>query len=426
MADGSPPGDADHTIAANVALGVFKRSVGGGKSMRELENIMAKIPGRRAAMRMIGMASLGATLASGESLTGRPERVVYVGTYTSAGSRGIYRLRFNPETGGLSDDGLAAEAVNPSYLAVDPAAGHLFAVNEVATLNEQPGGGLSAFSISRRTGQLTPLNQVSSGGAAPCYISIDPTGRYVMAANYSGGNLIVVPVDSKGRLGKASDREQHIGTGGNPQRQSGPRAHCIRFTPDRRHIVAVDLGIDRVIIYRWDSKRGQLLPNEPAEFRTRSGAGPRHIDFHPNGRFAAIINELDSTVVSCRWDGVRGELTEIHSVSTLPAGFSATNYCADIHFHPGGQFVYGSNRGHDSLAIWRVDAETGQLSLVGHESTGGRNPRNFVIDPTGKWLLAANQGSDSIVVFQIDLSSGRLTRTNGSLRVSMPVCLKFG
>lgn len=390
---------------------------------------MVRIPGRRELVRMIGFASLGATLVGegrGEGSQSRSgERLIYVGTYTSAGSRGIHLLRFNPETGGLVNAGLVAESVNPSYLALAPGGSRLYAVNEVATLDGQPGGGLTAFAISPSTGQLRRLNQVSSGGAAPCYVTVDPAGKHVLAANYSGGNLIVVPVSADGTLGVASDRVQHTGTGGNPQRQSGPRAHCVVFTPDRRHVAAVDLGIDKVIIYRWDPGTGRLVPHPRGEFRTRPGAGPRHIEFHPNGRFAAVINELDSTLLSCSWDGVKGELKEVQAVTTLPTGFAATNYCADLHFHPGGRFVYGSNRGHDSLAIWRFDPQTGQLTLVGHESTGGRNPRNFVIDPSGRWLLVANQGSDSIIVFRIDPLTGKLSRTGEPVTISMPVCLKF-
>ena len=380
-------------------------------------------------VRLIGLASLGATFIDKWAVEGSQERsgerLIYVGTYTNSGSRGIHLLRFNSATGRLVNLGLAAESVNPSYLAIAPGGDRLFAVNEVATLDGQPGGGLTAFAISASTGLLTRINQTSSGGAAPCYVTVDPAGRHLLGANYSGGNLIVVPVGGDGRLGVASDRVQHTGTGGNPQRQPGPRAHCVVFTPDRRHVVAVDLGIDKVLIYRWDAERGRLLPGTPGEFRVRAGAGPRHIDFHPNGRFAAVINELDSSLVSCAWDGVKGALTEVQTVPTLPTGFTGTNYCADVHFHPGGRFVYGSNRGHDSLAIWQIDPKTGRLSQVGHEPTGGRNPRNFVIDPTGRWLLAANQGSDSIVLFRIDPATGRLTRTGEPINISAPVCLKF-
>lgn len=388
---------------------------------------MASIPGRREMVRVIGLASLGATFASGEAVKGgrSGEQMIYVGTYTNSGSRGIHLLRFNPETGRIVNAGLAAEVVNPSYLAIAPGGGRLLAVNEVATLDGQPGGGLTSFAISPQTGLLTRINQINSGGAAPCYVTVDPDGEYVLAANYSGGNLIVAPVGRDGRLGAASDRVQHSGTGGNPQRQSGPRAHCVVFAPDRRHVVAVDLGIDKVLIYRWDARRGRLLSSTPGELRTRPGAGPRHIDFHPNGRFAAVINELDSTLISCAWDGAKGVLTEIQTVPTLPAGFAGVNYCADVHFHPGGRFVYGSNRGHDSLAIWQIDPKTGRLNQVGHEATGGRNPRNFVIDPTGRWLLAANQGSDSIILFRIDPSTGRLTRTGEPVSIPTPVCLKF-
>lgn len=390
---------------------------------------MTERPARRDLMKGLGLASLGAALSPHFDIEGQAEkgveRSIYVGTYTSATSRGIHLLRFDPITGSIKVVGLAAEVVNPSYLAIAPGGRHLCAVNEVGTLNGQPVGGLTTFAISPQDGLLRQINQVSSGGASPCYVSLDPAGRHVLAANYSGGNLIVVPIGKDGVLGQTSHLVQHQGSGGNPQRQAGPRAHCVIFSPQRRHVLAVDLGIDRVMIYRWDGPQGKLIPNSPAEFRTRPGAGPRHIDFHPNGRLAAVINELDSTLISCSWDGAKGELKEIQTVPTLPAGFSGTNYCADLHFHPNGRFVYGSNRGHDSIGIWRVDARTGSLELVGHESTGGRNPRNFVIDPSGRWLLAANQASDSIILFRIDQKTGRLTRTGQPVTISMPVCLKF-
>jgi 6-phosphogluconolactonase len=389
---------------------------------------MKKGSARRELMKGLGLASLGLAISPRPGVEGRVEKgsehSIYVGTYTSAGSRGIHLLRFDPVTGRLRLEGLAAEAVNPSYLAIAPGGRHLCAVNEVGTLNGQPVGGLSTFAVSSRDGKLRQINQVGSGGASPCYVTFDPVGRHILAANYSGGNLIVVPMGRDGLLGEASHLVQHQGSGGNPQRQAGPRAHCVVFTPERRHVVAVDLGIDKVMIYRWEARQGRLVPNSPGEFRTRPGAGPRHIDFHPQGRLAAVINELDSTLISCAWDGAKGELKEIQTVSTLPAAFAGTN-CADVHFHPSGRFVYGSNRGHDSIAIWRIDARTGRLELVGHESTGGRNPRNFVIDPTGRWLLAANQASDSIIVFRIDQTTGALTRTGDPVTISMPVCLKF-
>lgn len=390
---------------------------------------MSKRSVRREIMKSLGLASLGAAITPGLRFAGQAEksteRSIYVGTYTSAGSRGIHLLRFDTLTGKLKLVGLAAESVNPSYLAIAPGGNYLCAVNEVGTFNGQPVGGLTSFAISPQDGLLRQINQVSSGGASPCYVTIDPDSRHVLAANYSAGNLIVVPFGKDGVLGAARELKQHRGSGGNPQRQSGPRAHCVVFSPQRRHVVAVDLGIDKVMIYRWDSKQGRLDPNNPSEFLTAPGAGPRHIDFHHQGRFACIINELDSTITSCAWEGSLGALREIQTISTLPAGFTGTNYCADVHFHPSGRFVYGSNRGHDTIVIWRFDGRTGRLDLVGHQSTGGRNPRNFVIDPSGKWLLAANQASDSVIVFRIEEKTGRLTPTGDSVTISMPVCLKF-
>ncbi len=408
-------------------------------------------------MRMMGLATVGAPVLAGRGMmtSGAPvergiyaspaavERRVYVGTYTSAGSRGVYLVRMNMTTGELVTAEPVAETTNPSYLAYSayspnsansapPATGgagarrsFLYAVNEVNSINGEAGGGVTAFAVDGSTGGLRQLNQVGTRGGSPCYVTVEPDGRYVLAANYGGGNLVVLPIRPDGSLGLPTDVEQHTGTGANPQRQPGPRAHCVLFTPDRRHVVAVDLGIDKVMIYRWDGGAGRLEPAPTPFFATRPGAGPRHLAFHPQGRLACLINELDSTLVACSWDARRGEFKEIQTVSTLPAGFKGTNYCADVHFHPNGRFVYGSNRGHDTIAIWRIDARTGRLELVGHEPTGGRNPRNFAIDPTGRWLLAANQTSDSIIVFRIDQRTGRLTRTGEPLGISMPVCLTF-
>lgn len=351
-------------------------------------------------------------------------RILYAGTYTNADSRGIHLLRLNMATGELVTAELAAEAINPSYLAIAANGRNLYAVSEVNSIGGETGGGLTSFAIEPRTGALRRLNQVGSRGGSPCYVTLHPKGTHALVANYGGGNLAVIPVRPDGSLASAVDVKQHSGVGANPQRQPGPRAHCVLFTPDQRHVVAVDLGIDKVMVYRWNVA-GRLDPAPTPHFATRPGAGPRHLAFHPNGRLACLINELDSTLVSCAWDARQGEFREIQTVPTLPESFKGTNYCADVHFHPNGRFVYGSNRGHDSLAIWRIDPQSGRLELVGHESTGGRNPRNFVIDPTGRWLLVANQASDSVIVFRIDPVTGRLTRKGEPLQLSLPVCLKF-
>lgn len=377
-------------------------------------------------MKAIGVVTLEGTLLAG----GAPaDPLFYVGTYTSNGkSRGIYLCRLRMATGEVVIEGLAGEATNPSFLAVDRRAGFLYAVNEVNELNGQPGGGVTAFAIDAKTGMLTRLNQRSTRGTSPCYVTVHPKGRHIVVANYGGGNVAVLPIGADGSLGEATDLIQHTGSGANPQRQQGPRAHCVVVAPGGRRVLAVDLGIDKVMIYEWDGRAGRLLPGGPggqASLATRPGAGPRHLDFAPRGNHAYLINELDSTLTACAWDKTKGMLTALQTVPSLPSGFTGSNTCADVHVHPSGRYVYGSNRGHDSIVAFRIDQTTGRLDYLAHESTRGRNPRNFAIDPSGRYLLAANQASDSIVSFRIDSASGRLAHTGHEVSIPMPVCVRF-
>jgi 6-phosphogluconolactonase len=254
-------------------------------------------------------------------------------------------------------------------------------------------------------------------------VSIHPSGKFVLVANYGGGNVVIYPVHADGSLDAASDVAQHTGKGGDPRRQSEPHAHCVMPDQSGRYALAPDLGIDKVMIYRVDAKNGKFIPNGFATMK--AGAGPRHFDFHPSGKFAYVINELDSTMTAFAYDKVKGALRELQTVSTLPSAFSGTNYCADVHVHPSGRFVYGSNRGHDSMVAFAIDQNTGKLNLIGHESTGGKWPRNFGVDPTGAFLLVANQNSDNVVTFRIDQQSGKLVATGQTTEIPTPVCLKF-
>ena len=244
-------------------------------------------------------------------------------------------------------------------------------------------------------------------------------------ANYSSGSVAVLPVMKDGRLVEASDAVQHEGASVNASRQKAPHAHSITLDPANRYAFAADLGTDKVMIYRLDAARGKLIPNKPPWACTKPGAGPRHFAFHPSGKYAYVINELDSTMMAFTYDGSRGSLTEIQIAPTLPEGWEGTNYCADVHVHPGGRFLYGSNRGHDSIVIYAIDPSTGRLALRGHGPTLGKAPRNFAIDPTGTFLLAANQDSDNIVVFRIDPATGLLSPTGHELKLPKPVCIKF-
>jgi 6-phosphogluconolactonase len=350
---------------------------------------------------------------------------VYVGTYTDGKGRGIYLLEMDPATGTLTPRGLAAEATNPSFLAVHPSRKFLYAVSEVGESGGRKGGAVRAFALDAKTGALTPLNQQSSGGSGPCYVTVDREGRNVLAANYGGGSVAVLPIGEDGRLGAASAFVQHRGSGTNPRRQEGPHAHSINLDPANRFAVAADLGLDKLLVHRFDASKGTLTPNDPPATSVAPGAGPRHFAFHPDGRHAYVINEMACTVTAFDYNPERGVLTELQTVSTLPEGVKPGYSTAEVQVHPSGKFVYGSNRGHDSIAIFAVDPSSGRLTPVGHQPTQGKTPRNFAIDPSGSFLLAENQDSGTIVVFRIDPQTGRLSPTGQTVEVPAPVCVKF-
>ncbi|MFQ5808091.1 MAG: lactonase family protein [Armatimonadota bacterium] len=351
--------------------------------------------------------------------------LVYIGTYTRGESEGIYVHRLDMATGELVSTGQAAETANPSFLALHPKAGFLYAVGELRQVEGRPGSAVSAFAIDPETGGLTLLNQQLSGGAGPCHLTVDATGRYVLVANYGSGGVAALPIRDDGRLAPASDTVQHEGSSSHPKRQQGPHAHSINLAPDNRFAFVPDLGIDKVMIYKLDLGEGKLPPNDAPWAAVKPGAGPRHFAFHPTVRWAYVINELDCTITAFDYDASKGTLTQTQTVPTLPEGFEGTNTCADIHVHPSGKFLYGSNRGHDSIVIFAIDATSGKLTYIGHESTQGQSPRNFGIDPTGTFLLAANQRSDTIVTFRIDADTGTLTPTGHVANVPTPVCVKF-
>lgn len=346
---------------------------------------------------------------------------VYVGAYTAppmGKAEGLDVYRLDPASGALARVQTVPGVVNPSFLALDPQERFLFAVNEVER------GGVSAFARDPATGELTPLNEQPTHGAAPCHLSVDPTGRFVLVANYGSGSVAVLPVGPDGRLGATTDVVQHEGRSAHPERQSGPHAHTIVPDPAGRHILAADLGIDQVVVYRLDDAAGRLVPH--GRFRAAPGAGPRQLAFGAGGRFVYVLNELDSTLTACAYDPAAGALQALQTVSTLPEGFAGENTCARVEVAPSGRFVYASNRGHDSIAHFAIDESTGRLTAAGHEPTGGRTPRHFALDPTGAWLLAANQGSDTIVTFRVDPATGRLAATHQAAQAPTPVCAVFG
>ncbi|MCZ7644432.1 MAG: lactonase family protein [Planctomycetota bacterium] len=354
-------------------------------------------------------------------------RLVYIGTYTGGGSKGIYAARYDSETGALNDLRLAAETQNPTFLALHPRGKHLYAVGEVGNWEGEKTGTLAAFEIGSE-GSLRFLNRQVTKGPGTCHVSVDRSGRCVAASNYSGGSVALFPIQSDGSLGGASGFSQHEGSGPHPKRQQRAFAHSSTFDPTNKFVFTCDLGIDKVLSYRVDPGEGTLEPNEPPFARLHPGAGPRHMAFHPDGRFAYVINELDCTLTVFGYDAEFGALTELQTVAALPAGTEVTDKdtCADIHVHPNGRFVYGSNRGHDSIVVYAIDSATGKLAHVMHESTKGQCPRNFALDPDGQFLLAANQNSDSIVSFRLDDDGARLTPAGKVTQVAKPVCIAFG
>jgi len=356
----------------------------------------------------------------------------YVGTYTEEGgkSKGIYAYRYNAATAEITPLGLAAETTNPSFVAPHPNGRFLYAVNEVGNYKGPNSGGVSAFSIDRSkdgraTGKLTFLNEVASRGADPCYITVDKTGKYVLVANYTGGSVAVFPILADGKLGEPSAFVQHTGKGTNPERQEGPHAHSIDLSPDNRLAMVDDLGLDELLVYKFDTAKGSLTPNDPPFTRIDAGSGPRHFSIRPDGKFAYVISEMGHTVTVFSNDAAKGKLTVLQTITTLPKDFAGRNDDAEIEVHPSGKFLYASNRGDDSIAIYAIDESKGTLTQVGIVPTGGKEPRSFEIDPTGKLLFAENQKSDNIVVFKIDAKTGQLTPTGKVLEVGSPVCLKF-
>ncbi len=347
---------------------------------------------------------------------------LFVGTYTEhAGSqsKGIHVYRMNSATGELTFELEAKGILNPSFLDLHPQRNFLYAVNEVQTFVGEEGGGVSAFAVDPGSGELTLLNAHSSRDKDPCYISIEQTGRFALVANYNSGSIAVLPIQPDGRLGPATDVVQHSGSSVDPERQTGPYAHCIRPDLTNRFAIATDLGADKVLIYRMDLENGKL--NKHGEVKVRPGAGPRHVIFHPNGQYMYLINELNSTLIVYRYHA--GSLEELQTITTLPEDYKGRNLCAALHIW--GKYLYASNRGHDSLAWFLIDENSGRLSYQGRIPSGGREPRDFVVDPSGSFLLAAHERSDSVVVFKIDPATGGLAQTGYEAKLSQPVCVRF-
>ena len=349
----------------------------------------------------------------------------YFGTYTNTGkSKGIYCYKLDLATGKLTSVGVTEGVKNPSFLAIHPSGKYLYAVSEVNDADGKPGGAVSAFALDRKTGELKPLNHQGSEGQGPCHVSTDKTGKVALVANYGSGSIASYLIKADGSLDKAASAIQHEGSSVVPSRQAGPHAHSINISPDNRFAVAADLGLDKLLVYKVDPAKGTLTANDPPFVKAPEGGGPRHFAFHPSGRFAYNCNEIKSSVTAYTYDAAKGALTEIQTITTLPEPVDR-NSTAEIQVHPSGKFVYCSNRGHDSLAIYSVDEKTGQLTAAGHQKTGGRTPRNFGIDPTGAYIVACNQATDNVAVFKVDQSTGKLTQVGDMVSVPAAVCVKF-
>jgi 6-phosphogluconolactonase len=364
----------------------------------------------------------------------KADQYLLVGTYTRKNSEGIYVYKFNTNTGGFSRVSVASGIKNPSFLAVSPDEKFVYAVSEIGE------GTVHAYSLDKSVGALTSLNTQSSGGADPCHVSVDKTGKWVLVGNYSGGNLSVLPVEASGSLGKATLTINHEGKGPNAGRQEKPHVHSVNIAPDNRDIFVPDLGIDKIMTYSLDAKNGKLLEGKPAFTKVADGSGPRHFTIHPNGKFAYVIQELSSTVTVFNY--VSGKLSPIQTITTLAKDFKDKNksFCADIHISPDGKFLYGSNRyvdaGNkngvfaptnttDTIVMYSIDPKTGKLTYIGNEPVLGKIPRNFMITPNGKFVLVANQETDNIVIFSRDTKTGKLSPTGKQIEVPVPVCLKM-
>lgn len=345
--------------------------------------------------------------------------IAYIGT-GGGSSKGIYAFRFDSKSGKLDPLGLVAEARRPGFLALHPNRRYLYAVAEAN------GGAVSAYRVDAKTGKLTLLNTVSSKGAGPCYVRVDRTGRNVLVANYNSGSVAVLPIEAGGKLKESTSFVQHSGPVADAKRQGGPHAHSFNPSPDNRFAVAADLGLDQLLVYRFDAANGKITPNDPPYAKVAPRSGPRHFAFHPGGKYAYAINEISCTVTAFGYDAKAGVLHEIQTTSTLPKDVQVTDRLstAEVQVHPSGKFLYGSNRGHDTIAVFSI-APNGTLTLIENAATQGKIPRNFGIDPTGSFLLAANQDSNNIVVFRIDKKTGRLTATGQTVEAPAPICVKF-
>lgn len=368
-------------------------------------------------------AALTTTAIAGENF------LVYFGTNTNAknGSKGVYVSRFNTATGELTEPQLAVEAGNPGFLAIHPSKKYLYACGDVTSADGKKAGGISAFGIDSKSGKLTLINQAATTGAGPCHVSVDKTGKVATISNYGSGSISSYAIKEDGSVSPEVSFFQHEGSGADPKRQAGPHAHSVNFSPDNRFAFACDLGLDKVLIYKVDTSSGKLTPNEPPFAKTPAGGGPRHLAFHPSGKFVFVNNEMGMSETVFAYDAEKGALTEVETVSTLPEadrGMKGLSTAESVA-HPNGRVVYVSNRTHDTIAVFACDPATGKLTLLQNVPVEGKIPRNICLDPTGKWLIAAHQDSATAALFKVDQDSGKLTFTGTKVNVPGSICVRF-
>lgn len=346
--------------------------------------------------------------------------LVFFGT----GDKAIYVSRFDAATGALEEPKIAAEVARPNFLEIHPSGKTLYVCSR-ADGGGAPEGVVIAYRIDRASGNLTELNSQPTGAPGPAHVNVSHDGKTAAAANYTGGSTASFRIGSDGRLVARTSFIQHEGLSVDPRRQSEPHSHSVNFSPDDRFLISADLGLDKLLIYEVDPATSALLPHDPPFAKVAPGSGPRHFTFHPSGQFAYVVNEMASTVTAFDWDARRGALQEIQTISTIPEGYSEPTTLSEVQVHPNGRFLYAANRGHDSIAVFSIDASTGKLTPIERESVQGKVPRNFRLDPDGRWLFSANQGSGAVVVLKVDPSTGELSPTGKSVAMPSPMCVRF-
>jgi 6-phosphogluconolactonase len=375
-------------------------------------------------VRSFFLLAIGLVMSITSPSANATELLVFVSAFAKGDEGAIHAYQLNPESGQLKQVQRTAGMEHPFFTALSPNRKFLYAIHAPGQFGGKDNEQVSAYEIVGPNGQLKLLNRQSALGTAACYLDIDATGKTVLVANYSSGSVASLPVREDGSLGEAASFVQHVGSSVDPGRQSGPHAHCIVVSPDNKYAFAADLGLDQVLGYRLDAATSKLAPNKQPFVRTVPGAGPRHLTFHPNGKHVYVINELKNSITLFDYEAGSGMLIEQQTIPTLPKGFLGASYCADLKITPNGRFLYGTNRGHDSLAAYRL-GDDGRLTLLAIEPSLGKGPQNLAITPNGELLLCANMPGNNVVVFKIDQSSGGLKAVGEPIAIPSPSCIRI-